>query len=270
MALGNSYALDSFSYVPFILKSYGVDIEIGLYRRGGGTLQQCVEDWNTPTADHTLHYVDTESMTSWSLIYSSCSPKQCVDYKQWDIVVIQQGSIDSVDYNTFIPYTRQLISLIQTELGRGVTIGWNININRLSSGSDISTIEATILNNIKQILKREGISIIFPYGTAIFDARTNETLDAIGNHLWYSDDTHLQEGLPCYIAAAANTQAIFKRFYPKLSVIGDTTRPTQENITTWNVPGQHGTSIGVTEENCYLAQICAIVANEYPLEICTI
>lgn len=76
--------------------------------------------------------------------------------------------------------------------------------------------------------------------------------------------------MPCYLAALANTQTLFNKFYPQYSVYGDTLRPTDALDDTWHIQGQNGNCVGVTEANCRLAQICAIVANRYNFEIKTI
>ena len=267
--IGNSYSCDSFMYVPFILKNYGIDIELGIYYRGGASLQNQIDEWLTGNSS-SFYYIDTTTMTAWTAS-SNATPYNAVRYKQWDIVVIQQSSTDSVTASTF-QAARELEELILDNVGRTIVFGWNININRASSGSDYTAIANTILDNIEATCKREPIDIIFPYGTAIFNARTNATLDAIGagGDLWASDKVHLQEGLPCYIAALANVQALFNRYYPQFSVMNDTTRPTAANITAWNVQGQNGSSVGVTEANCRLAQICAVLANKFNFEITTI
>lgn len=271
--IGNSYTADSFMYLPFILKNYGITIEVGCYIRSSGTLQNAVNEWSTGASgvSSAFYYINTKTKTSWQTISTAASPQMAVKYRDWDIVVLQQGSEASVDYATY-SYARQLIGLILDNVGKPVVFGWNININRASSGSDYEAVADTILSNISKVCEKEPMSIIFPYGTAIFNARTNQTLAAIGagGNLWYSDKVHLQEGLPCYIANLANVEAIFRKFFPHLGVMGDTTRPTDAMISSWAVKSTNGSSVGVTEANCRLAQICAVQANNYNFEIKTI
>lgn len=271
--IGNSYTADSFMYLPFILKNYGITVEVGCYIRSSGTLQNAVSEWSTGASgvSSAFYYINTKTMTSWLTVSTTASPLMATTYKDWDIMVLQQGSEASITYSTYT-YARQLEGLILDNVGKPVVFGWNININRASSGSDYTAIANTILTNIQNICQREPIDIIFPYGTAIFNARTNQTLAAIGagGNLWCSDMVHLQEGLPCYIANLANVQALFNRFYPDLSVMGDITRPTDANITAWGVKSTNGSSVGVTEANCRLAQICAVLAAKFNFEIKTI
>lgn len=273
LVIGNSYSADSFMYVPFILMNYGITIELGIYLRGGASLQNQVDEWNTGNGSACLYYINTKTQTSWQVISTNTSPQYSVGYKTWDIITIQQSSVASVDYSTYA-VARDLIELIESAVDYPFTIAWNININRDSSGSDYTSIANQILTNIDTACQREPVNIIFPYGTAIFDARTNSVLNAIGGggSLYAADKVHLQEGLPCYIAAIANVQTLFNTFYPGLSVLNDSVGAsiTQSLINSWNVQGQNGTCTGISVENCRLGQICAILANRYKFEIKTI
>lgn len=274
--IGNSYSYDSFMYMPFILQNYGITIEIGIYYRGGGTIQNHIDEWDSNSSERGMAHIDTRNGdTAWTYSSTFNNPHKLVTYTNWDIIVLQQGSTASANVSNYAN-TRTLIDKItnayQTQFpNQTFQLAWNININRSSMGNT-TTVWNNILNAIKATCDTQAINIIFPYGTAIFDARTNSTLDAIGEggHLWASDNTHLQQGLPCYLAALANTQTLFNKFYPQYSVYGDTLRPTDALDDTWHIQGQNGNCVGVTEANCRLAQICAIVANRYNFEIKTI
>lgn len=268
--IGNSYSLDSFMYLPFILLNYGIRIRLGIYYRPGGSLQNQVDEYTNATRE--FFYIDTNEDSSWQTISAAYTPQKAVKFRKWDIVVIQQSSTDSVSYDNFVPAARNLINLIMDSIDYPFKLGWNININRNTSGTNYDEIEASILANIAQIVKREAVDIVFPYGTAIFNARTNATLASIGDggQLWSSDKVHLQEGLPCYIANLANVQKLFEVYYPKFSVLNDKTRPTDEEVQKWGVKGIHGASTGLTENNCRLAQLCAIAANKENFEILNI
>ena len=265
--IGNSYSLDSFMYLPFILLNYGIISKFGVYYRSNGSLQNQVEEYSS--GSNPYYSIDTESELSWTE-HQSYSPEMAIMADEWDIVVIQQSSTQSLDINTYEPYARNLINQIASSLRNPFVLSWNININRY--GGVIADEQNLILQNINTIVDSEPVSIIFPYGTAIFDARTNAILDALGDggHLWAADKIHLQEGLPCYIAALANAQKIFDRYYPEFSVLGDITIPDEGSITLWNIMGQQGSPVGVTDANRRLAQVCAVVANNNMFSIKTI
>lgn len=272
LVLGNSYSYDSFMYVPFILRNYGITIEIGIFNRSNGAISDLHNEWDTAT--NLFAHIDTGlNDTAWTS-YSDYSTKMAVLYTDWDIITIQQGSTAST--STPYNYVRTFINEIETayreKYNKGFQLAWNINHNRAASGSDYTAVANTILSNIKYYVDTNAINIIFPYGTAVFNARTHSTLDALGDggHLWASDSIHLQQGLPCYLAAITNVQTLFNKFYPKYSVFGDTLRPTDALDDEWNIRGQQGNCVGVSDTNCRLAQICAIVANRYNWEIKTI
>lgn len=265
--IGNSYSCDSFMYLPFMLKEYGIDIEIGVYFRPAGSLQNQIDEFST--GSYEFFYIDTTKQTAWKTISTTFNPQKSILFKKWDIIVIQQSSEASIDLGNFIPAARTLINKIMDSVDYPFKLGWNININRASSGSDYNTIGNSILSNIRDTLEREAVDIVFPYGTAIFDARTNPVLASLGDggNLWANDKVHLQEGLPCYLACLTNMQTLFEYYYPKFSVLNDQTRPNDTLVSQWAVKNAQGNCTGISEENCRLAQLCAIIANKYKLEI---
>ena len=123
----------------------------------------------------------------------------------------------------------------------------------------------------ERITQEYPFSFVIPVATAIFSSQENETLSMLGDseyhRMYASDHVHLQEGLPCYIAALTVSQAILDAMGIKKSVRGNSIRPTQEWIASINGITQNGKSIGVTEDNCALAQRAALQAIKHPFEI---
>lgn len=269
LVIGNSYSQDSWCYLPFMLKNYDITISVGISCIYGSSLQTHATSWTSNSA--TFYYIDTRTDSAWKTI-GTYSSENIVKYTDWDVILLQQQSTASVTASTYQPYAHTLVGYILDAATKPVKIGWNININPASAGDDYTAIAKQILANIKTVTDAEPVNFIAPYGTAVFNARTNETLAAIGDggNLWASDKLHLQEGLPCYLANLTSMQALFDMFYPWLSVLGEPTRPTQTMINTWGVPGQNGTCTGVSDEACRLAQYCAVAANKDKFNITTI
>lgn len=269
LIIGNSYSQDSWCYLPFMLKNYDITISVGISCIYGSSLQTHATSWTSNSS--TFFYIDTRTDSAWKTV-GTYSSQNIVKYTDWDIILLQQQSTASVTESTYQPYAHTLVGYILDATTKPVKIGWNININPASAGDDYTAIAKQILANIKTVTDAEPVNFIAPYGTAVFNARTNETLAAIGDggNLWASDKLHLQEGLPCYLANLTSMQALFDMFYPWLSVLGETTRPTQTMINTWGIPGQNGTCTGVSDEACRLAQYCAIAANKDKFNITTI
>ena len=276
LLLGNSYSSDAWGYVPFILKNYGITCEIYMYWRGALSLDDLIKYWETSQAHDAdspqaslgtyryLYHIDTRSDTKWNTM-SRMSAKDLVALGGWDIITLLQYSVYTIDYSKYNPYFEQVVSLIRESIKTPFTLGWQMSWTRPSADEPKSNISAAEQND-----KDHAIGITFPCATAIFNARTNDTLNKIGdsvnNNLWCSDESHLEEGIPCYIAGLAVVQSLFDKYYSGLNVMNDTTRPTTENIKEWNNPQQQlpvsGEITTVNDENCYLSQKAAILANK--------
>lgn len=282
LLLGNSYTADSWMYVPFILKEYGITCEIEMYYRGALTLENLVNRWETnapydyeigpnfpegQNINRQLYYIDTRNQSTW-LSLAQKSAKDCVAEGNWDIISIQQWSGLSIDIDSFYPYGPQVIELIRRELpNQSYNLAWNMVCTRPTNDD-----KETNLSVAEQWTSSEPFTIIFPYGTAVFNCRSNDNLAQIGDsdnkNYWCGDNVHIQEGLPKYTASLAVVQALFNKYYSGLSVLGDKNRPDASGLQKWNIHYEiRGTSVGITDENCYLAQKAAILANRFNFKI---
>jgi hypothetical protein len=70
LILGNSFTLDSWSYVPFLLKDYGINIKLGIYYLAGNSLAETRNGYNYGTSyssfSRGFYYIDTSTDTAWS------------------------------------------------------------------------------------------------------------------------------------------------------------------------------------------------------------
>lgn len=274
--LGNSYSNDSFSYVPFILKEYGVTCNIHIYYRGSLSLHDLDEQWEDDSAfgladldggkHNRFHFsIDTRERKHWrrDLIMSA---KDIVELDKWDIITIQQGGDRCKIEGSYYPYLQNVIDKIDDARCDSCSIAWFMAYNSAKENMNEESVRMQ-----ERITQEFPFSFVIPVATAIFSCQENETLSVLGDskyHMMYaSDNVHLQEGLPCYIAALTVSQAILDALGIEKSVVGNKIRPTQEWISSINGITPNGESIGVTEENCALAQHAAILANLHPFEI---
>lgn len=281
LILGNSYSCDAWSYVPFILKEYGITCTIGIYYVAGQPIVSMKTYYFTPNPNTAIaksfFYIDTRIHTSWQTVIGQddvCT-HECVVYNNtpWDIIAMQQSHTTSATSSNFGQAVEDVIKLIiddmqpSTNAHKAFVLGFSIN--HIHAGQTDSYYDAT-LSNYKTATEMYPIDIVFPCGTAIMDAQLNSTLSAIGNNLLSTDGVHLNEGLPCYCAALANVETLFRRYYPYNSVLGDTTRPTDDWRRGKAIPGPQGQSIGLSgddaENNAYLVQQIAITANNHPFQ----
>ena len=261
--LGNSYSNDSFCYVPFILKEYGISSDIHIYYRSGGSLENLYDEWSEGSAVH--YCIDTRIDKKWKKGESK-SAASLLLMKRWDVVSLQQYSKQVCAPSSYYPFLTEIIAQIRNSCQYPLDLAWFMAYNR-SDNSDRST-NLSVQN---RIVDDNQFDLVFPVATAVFNCQENPILAELGDsqvHLLYSlDGIHLQEGLPCYIAALSICQAIFERFSYSNSVIGDSVRPTQGWIESINGITPNGNSVGVSEENCLLAQKAAILANNHKFEI---
>lgn len=300
LIFGNSYAADAWGYVPFILKKYGITVNIYMYYRGSGSPSRLVQEWEETTDNgydiyggahiRRMTHIDTRTMSKWTKSAKGYSAKMLLelandpanDIDKWDIITLQLVSSEQYQVDGqwtmapgIEPALRQIINLINASYDNTYTLGFLETYNRIVT---IGRVPISVLDNRiatmqanEAAYKAEPFDLMIPVGAAVFSGRTNTLLSStdvsdMGN-LWSTDLTHLQEGVPCYLAACTVCQAIFNKYFPEYSVLGDDTRITSEILTSWNVQFRNGTPKEANELAYQLAQKCAVVANERPFDI---
>ena len=267
LAIGNSFSRDSLSYVPVLLQSVcpSLNVVIGVLYRGSASLQDHWDNRDSST------YYELDIFISESNKWVSFSSKGLDDgltYTDWDIITLQQNSANSGKYNTFQPYLNNLIGYIATKC-HNYKIGWLLT-HSYSDGYTTEWTSEQMAANIRtaseRVMNETSVDILFPYGTAIQNARSNGTLDSIGDGggLCYSDYIHLQEGLGCQIAAYANAIVLLKELGIVKSINGNTIIVDSSFDSQYNIPQPHGTPVGSNESNCILGQKAAILAVKHP------
>jgi len=213
LVLGNSYSADSWQYVPFILKNYGITVNLYVYYRGSGSIYRLYEEWEETDANGTdewgashirrMYHIDTRSMARWASAESGYSPKMMVelansyenDIDEWDIISLQTGGrsgmlIRNPDDPTDPrkgpePYVRKIIKLINESYTKKYTLGWFCIYTGFDgknrSGYKVLTPEecdnrVDSLRAAEALCKSEPFGIIFPAAAAVFNARTNSAL----------------------------------------------------------------------------------------------
>lgn len=275
LVIGNSHSRDVFSYLPFILEqSMGVDVTLGILYRGSCNLEIHYDNiLNNLSYSNFDLYQSIEG--KWNLYSSNATIDRALSTCSWDIVIMQQQSNKARDYSTFQPYLNNIVDLLFEKLGHPVKLGWHLSPAYADGYSGLETEDSNAMFTemsaaAKRVIEETGIEFIVPGGTAIQNAR-NTSLVSIGDGGGLTfEGLHLQEGLPCLLGAYAAAMAIYSLYDNSKSVFGNALRPTQEDITAWNIPQQHGTVVGITEENVLLAQKCAIAAFRKPFDITTV
>lgn len=286
LSIGNSYSQDALMYVPFILKKLGVnaEIQIGILMQGGSSLMNHVDNFNNEAANYKFQLHDGGD--SWSNV-SNKTIQYALDNYEWDYVIMQQVSYNSYKWSTYQPYLNQLIKLINDYANYQVRYGWYAVQSRPATTNnganyDDATIVShykNIIENSQRVMNETACEFIVPVSTAIQNARTITAIKALGDYaknalntsgLGYltSDGIHLQEGLPCQIAAYTFVLSILDIYgFDGYSITGESTRVTSEWEAGKNILGKHGTPIGSTDNNSLIAQECATKAIMNPYEV---
>lgn len=317
LVIGNSYALDAWSYVPFILKNYGIESNISLfyYPYGSfinslswGAATNVVENYSTPRSAAVIYRIDTSSDTFWmKAVPGSTSAQDAVkgaimvdgvmtyDNTEWDIIAVQCSHQESAAPNTYIDRSAPAYEVVPTlynyiyddAANKNFVFGWSIHHtvvydeeeqygqiggqNRWCNYGEIDYDRET-LYNIKRACINNGVGIVFPAGTAIMNARGYAELNELGTgrtRALLADNVHLNDGFPCYIASLSIVESLFRRYYPHLSVVDDSTVINQYTVNAYTAPGSinvpnDSNIIEVTSEYADVAKFLALQANDYP------
>ena len=287
LSIGNSYSLDALAYVPFILENMNVDanIQIGILYQGGASLSTHVNNFENQSSDYT--YFLYNGGGEWQNL-GQHSIQFTIDNYDWDIIILQQVSHQAWNWLTYQPNLNILTSLIDDYIDYPMKFGWYMVQSRAAMGVDGSnyndeTIEAhyaNIASNAQRLLDETVCEFVIPVGTAIQNARTISSIKALGDYADSNENTsgfgyleydgiHLQEGLPCQIAAYTFVLSILEQYggLEAYSIIGESTRVTSEWIAEKNIPGINGIPVGSDDTNCPIGQQCAIEAFNNPYEI---
>ena len=287
LSIGNSYSEDALSYVPFILENMNVDanLQIGILCKSGGTLAQHVNGFVNQLPNYVYYHYDGGG--AWQNL-GEHTIQYGLDNYDWDYILFQQVSYNAPNWSTYQPSLNTLIDLISNYLDYSVQFGWYLVQSRPGSGVNGSnyseeTIDAnysSIAINAQRVLNETACEFVVPVGTAIQNARTIPEIKALGDYANLEENTsglgyltpdgvHLQEGLPCQIAAYSFVLSILDLYgalqaYP---IIGESTRVTQEWMNGKHIPGIDGTPVGSNDVNCLIGQQSAVEAFNNPYEV---
>lgn len=263
LSIGNSWAGDAFSYVPALLEEMlgeDVEIEFCIQYYGGCTLQQHYQ-FMMKNSPYQRTFIWKTRYGIWRNL-KGFKFWDAIDYADWDIIVLQQKSSESLDYLTYQPYLNNLIDGIQKHVNRPVKFVWFMTPTLPGPNDEVSRF-TSIVEATQRLKKETAIEDVWAIGNVVINARTT-TLDSIGEHLTY-DGLHLQEGLPSLLEAYMATLYIMNDYgFEDKSIMESKILPTQTWIQKINSVQQHGVSIGVTEGNIHLAKKVAIETYDNP------
>ena len=270
LSIGNSFALDAFSYMPFVMDAVApqVYLKLGITYIGYGALDDYVHATENDTT--LCRYYWSYGAQPWTC--TNKTMQEALDEQDWDVIVLQQNSNLSRDYGTYQPYLNQLIEWLDGHATYDHEYAWLITpsypegLFRLPPDTSSVQMFERIIESVRCVQRDMGIKMLLPCGTAIQNARTTP-LDSLGNHLF--SHLHLQDGIPCLIETYTAAAALLARYGLGDNMWTDATWIDaawlrKKNVYETNEP------LGTSEENRALAKRCAQEALANPLQITTI
>lgn len=198
LGIGNSFTEDATEYLPYIVKSAGLDnVTIARLIIGGGSLQQHLDLYKNNSAVH-IFQVSTDQ-GGWSTVSTTYPFKKAIEYADWDIITFQQVSGDAGRYETYQPFLDDLVKIVKLNCrNAGVILGWQMTW-AYGTGSthesfkyydhDQIKMYQAINRAVKTMIPYTGIDLVIPSGTAIQNLRNtalnNPPLDLTrdGHHI---------------------------------------------------------------------------------------
>jgi hypothetical protein len=287
LSIGNSYSLDALSYVPFILENLNIDvnIQIGILYMGGAALNDHLYNFENQAPNYNFFYYDGDG--SWQNLGQQTIQSILYNY-DWDIIMLQQVSHLAANWSSYQPTLDILTSLLIDFIDYPVKFGWYMVQSRPAIGTNgpnhpdetIVSNYASIATNAQRVLDETVCEFVVPVGTAIQNARTILDIKALGDYANIEENTsglgylnfdgiHLQEGLPCQIAAYSFVLSILEQYggLDAYSIIGESTRVTPEWVEGKEIPGANGTPVGSDDTNSLIGQRSAMEAFHKPFVI---
>ena len=280
---GNSFTQDSVGYMPFILKGLDENIEltVGIAYTGGASLQRHCANilnqaiGNVSPSNYTYYNKYTNGAEKWSSS-SNVSAATIIADEEWDVVTFQQSSdLAASEFNTYIaPYIYKIEHYLSSYFHtKPVKTGWLLTQSRGNDSESRLSNYNGVAVTARKVMELTSSAFLIPYGTAVQNLRSIPSLDAlgVGGGMSY-DGQHLQEGIGCLVAAYTHTLVCLQLLdIQNRSILGENTRPNESWIIDKAIPlpnwDDSHTVIGITDNNCYLAQMAANLAIKKMFEV---
>ena len=282
---GNSFTEDAVSYVPFIVSNLSPDLDltVGVASIGACSLAQHASN----LSGHIITLNDLEfkpknysfycynSMASKWSDCGSLSAEEIIRNEHWDIIAFQQsGSTAAKQWDVYYePFLESIQNSLSSLIDYSFKLGWVLIHGAYSSQGDGNYLQwLGAMENSKKVLENSDTEILFPYGTAVQNLRTTSLRELGDAKDLLADNGHLQEGIGCLTAAYSISIVLLRQFGLSVNtIIGEPTRPSiawdrSVGVICPNF-GETYSVIGISDNNCYLAQLAAIFSYDSPFTI---
>ena len=278
LAVGNSIAQDSYSYVPFIsLIKENFDLTIGVaYISSASFITHLNNFFEKKYSYHKINPNENKwtTLTNYSL-------EQIIQDEDWTHVTFQQASGSSFDYSSHSDL-KELLIKVKSKLKTNPKFGWLfipvrpekyvLSINTYSE-TELEKYYILLVSTIKKIMDEYNFDFIFPVGTAIRNALNKKSgIDKLKDennldvNMDNNDNKHMRNGLPKLIESYTIAEQLLRMFKIKSSISNDKIEIDFNASTEWKCPGNRKFAGPVNDVNRVIAQKCAIAAVDDPYE----
>lgn len=192
--IGNSFSIDTSTALPSILKSMGLNtVAVYVLYKGGCSMKQHYEYFKSNEPVYELWQFDSSGEKR---LEKKTTIRDVMKRFAYDVVVFQQYSLESGNYDSYEPYLSKLIQAYKvTTIAPRTTFAFNQTwaysskhkeIKRYGTQEDMWKKICAASNEMKQ---KSGIDVIIPCGTAVQNARKTNSITT--NNEWTRDNQHI-------------------------------------------------------------------------------
>lgn len=232
LAIGNSFSQDAAeSYVDDLAKADGVELIIANMYIGGCSLETHSKNAERDSAAYSYRKIINGDTT----VVAKQKLSTVIQDEDWDYITFQQASPYSGLIDSYFPYFTNLVSYTkQHATNPDVQFAfhqtWAYAANSTQSGfkdynNDQQEMYHAIVNTVRAAVKKAGIDIVIPSGTAIQNARTS----FVGDN-FCRDGFHLSFGTGRFTAACTWYETLLKRKVTKNSFIPSGVTPEEAEV----------------------------------------
>lgn len=175
LGVGNSFTDDGMMYLPDLLREAGVgNVVLGRLYFPGCSLEQHVRFY--ASGDDPYIYYKSEGNT-WRTVDERASLTEALQDERWDVVVLQQASHFSGDYDTYVPWLDKLIGIVLSHNANpDLCLAWQATWAYAGDsthdgfgryGRDQRRMFEAIEEAVRRMQAEAGIGVIVPSGAVI-------------------------------------------------------------------------------------------------------
>ena len=258
LCIGNSYSLDATIYLPQMIADAGIkNNQYCIYcaTSAGASLAF----WDSILVnDHPIPHLYHMGGSLWSPKQKNWKIREILR-EPWDVIILQQASRVSEEYETYVPYIGNLLEAIHNECpNKDVKIGWHMTWTHAQNHPDKpygDTGWINISNTTKKLLQTYDIPFMIPSSTSIQNARHTQLNDDLE---LTRDGYHIAYGIGRYMLALTWFEVICQPIFG-CSMIG-----TAPSATLCSIDADKEPFYAITQDNYLICQECVQNAIKAP------